>query len=182
MAADIGTAYVKIEPTAKGISGKIEKELGGTGKSAGQSFSAGFGSVIGGVGKVAIGAVGAAATAVGGIVASSVKNFGEYEQLAGGVEKIFDEANIEQIITDANNAYKDLNMSANDYLAAVNQTGAAFAQTMGDQKGYDTARMGMKAIADYASGTGRNLDELNGKYALITRSTSSYQSIADQFS
>jgi phage-related protein len=112
----------------------------------------------------------------------SVKGYSDYEQLAGGVEKIFDKANISGIMEDANNAYKDLNMSANQYLAAINQTGATFAQTMGDQKGYDTARTGMKAIADYASGTGRSLDELNDKYALITRSTSSYQSIADQFS
>lgn len=106
----------------------------------------------------------------------------DFEQLAGGVEKIFDQADIAGIMNDANAAYKDLNMSANEYLAAINQTGAAFAQTMGDQKGYDTARTGMKAIADYASGTGRNIDELNEKFSLITRSTSSYQSIADQFS
>ena len=40
----------------------------------------------------------------------------------------------------------------------------------------------MKAISDFATGTGRNIDELNQKYQLITRSTASYQSIADQFS
>ena len=133
-------------------------------------------------GAATIAAVGASAVAVGNLTKKSIEAYSNYEQLAGGVEKIFDKANIEQIFADANNAYKNLNMSANEYLAAINQTGAAFAQTMGDQKGYDTAKMGMQAIADYASGTGRNLNELNDKYALITRSTSSYQSIADQFS
>lgn len=108
--------------------------------------------------------------------------YSEYEQLAGGVAKIFDEADQSAILADANRAYLDLNMSANDYLAVINQTGAAFASTMGDQQGYDTARKGMLAISDYASGTGRNLDELSEKFALITRSTGSYQSIADQFS
>lgn len=133
-------------------------------------------------GAATVSAVGASAVAVGNLTKKSIEAYANYEQLAGGVEKIFDKANIEQIFADANNAYKNLNMSANEYLAAINQTGAAFAQTMGDQKGYDVAKMGMQAIADYASGTGRNLNELNDKYALITRSTSSYQSIADQFS
>ena len=133
-------------------------------------------------GAATVAAVGASAAAVGALTKQSVQAYAEYEQLAGGVEKIFDKANVEQIFADANNAYKNLNMSVNEYLAAINQTGATFAQTMGDQKGYDTAKMGMQAIADYASGTGRNLNELNDKYALITRSTSSYQSIADQFS
>lgn len=133
-------------------------------------------------GAATVAAVGASAVAVGNLTKKSIEAYSNYEQLAGGVEKIFDQANIEQIFADANNAYKNLNMSANEYLAAINQTGAAFAQTMGDQKGYDTAKTGMQAIADYASGTGRNLNELNDKYALITRSTSSYQSIADQFS
>ena len=116
------------------------------------------------------------------VAEGAVNGFRSYEQLAGGVEKIFDTANIKGIMDDANSAFLDLNMSANQYMAAINQTGAAFAQTMGDQKGYDTARTGMKAIADYASGTGRNVDELNTKFAMITRATSSYQSIADQFS
>ena len=48
MADNIGTAYVLIEPTAKGISGKIEKELGGAGESGGHSFAKGFGKVVAG--------------------------------------------------------------------------------------------------------------------------------------
>lgn len=64
--SDIGTAYVQIEPSAQGISGKIEKEFGGIGQSSGESFSAGFGKVAGGVGKVAAGAV---AAGVAGITA-----------------------------------------------------------------------------------------------------------------
>lgn len=176
---DIAKAYVQIIPSAEGIKGKLTEAMGGeadvAGKSAGSKFSATFG-------KFAKAGAVAAAAALGAVIKKSVESYAEYEQLVGGVEKIFDEANQVQILQDANEAFKDLNMSANEYLAAINQTGAAFAQTMGDQAGYDAARKGMKAIADYASGTGRNLTELNDKFALITRSTSSYQSIADQFS
>lgn len=72
---NIGTAYVRIEPTAKGISGKIEKELGGVGVSGGQSFNKGFSSVLGGVGKAtlgiaAAGAAGLAALGTGVVNAS----------------------------------------------------------------------------------------------------------------
>lgn len=107
--------------------------------------------------------------------------YSEFEQLAGGAEKIFDEIDQSKILNDANGAWKTLNMSANDYLAAINQTGAMFAQTMGDEAGYETAKKGMQAISDYATGTGRDINELNDKFGAITRSTSSYQSIADQF-
>ena len=112
----------------------------------------------------------------------AVQAYGEYEQLAGGAKKIFENMDFSQIEKDAKEAYKDLNMSASQYLEAINLAGSSFAQTMGDKKGYETARKGMKAIADYASGTGKNINELNQKYQMISRSASVYQSIADQFS
>lgn len=182
MAATIGTAYVKIEPTAKGISGKIEKELGGIGVSSGTAFNKGFGSVMGTAAKVTLTAVGAAAATVGGIVKSAVSNFGEYEQLADGAQKIFAGMDTSKIINDAAAAYKTLGMSANQYLAVINDVGATFASTMGSEVGYSTAVKGLQAISDYASGTGKDVDLLSQKFTMITRATSSYQSIADQFS
>ena len=112
----------------------------------------------------------------------SIQGFAEYEQLAGGAQKIFDQMDYSKIANDANNAYKELGLSANQYLAVINDVGATFAATMGDAAGYEAAKTGLKAISDYASGTGKNVDELSQKFTLITRSTSSYQSIADQFS
>ena len=187
ISTEVGSAYLLVTPK---LSNDAGSKLAAGGATSGASYGGKFSNA-------AKGAISAGAVAMGNILASAATtaaaNLGQvftdmfqgamdFEQLAGGVEKIFDQADIAGIMSDANAAYKDLNMSANEYLAAINQTGAAFAQTMGDQKGYDTARTGMKAIADYASGTGRNIDELNEKFSLITRSTSSYQSIADQFS
>lgn len=126
--------------------------------------------------------LGAAAAAIGKVVYESYQAVGTYEQLKGGMEKIFDQADTSKILKDANEAYKTLGMSANQYLTVVNDTGATFAATMGDQKGYETAKTGLTAISDYATGTGKNIDLLSEKFTLITRSTSSYQSIADQFS
>ena len=124
----------------------------------------------------------ATATAVTAIGKAAIESYQDYEQLVGGAAKIFDEMDQTKILRDANNAYKELGVSANQYLAIINDVGATFAATMGDEAGYNTAKIGLKAISDYASGTGKNVDELSDKFTLITRSTSSYQSIADQFS
>ena len=132
--------------------------------------------------KIGTAAVGAAAAGVAALTTQAVNSFAEYEQLAGGAQKIFDQMDYSKIATDANNAYKELGLSANQYLAVINDVGATFAATMGDEAGYEAAKTGLKAISDYASGTGKNVDELSQKFTLITRSTSSYQSIADQFS
>lgn len=132
--------------------------------------------------KVSVAAVGAAGTALGALLTQSVKAYGEYEQLVGGAKKIFDQMDYSRIAEDAANAWSTMNLSASQYLSMMNSVGATFAATMGDEKGYETAKRGMQAIADYASGTGKNVEELNQKFALITRSSSSYQSIADQFS
>ena len=132
--------------------------------------------------KVGVAAVGAASAAIVGLTKSAVDGFAEYEQLAGGAQKIFNDMDFSRIAADANNAYKELGLSANQYLSVINDVGATFAATMGDAAGYEAAKTGLKAISDYASGTGKNVNELSQKFTLITRSTSSYQSIADQFS
>lgn len=107
--------------------------------------------------------------------------FSTNEQLVGGVEKIFDDMDTSKILDDASAAWENLNLSTNDYMDAIMKTGALFAANMGDEKAYEVAKTGMQAVSDYASGTGRDINELNDKFALITRSTGSYQSIADQF-
>ena len=132
--------------------------------------------------KIGVAAVGTASAAIVGLTKSAVESFAEYEQLAGGAQKIFNDMDYSRIAQDAQNAYKELGLSANQYLAVINDVGATFAATMGDEAGYEAAKTGLKAISDYASGTGKNVDELSQKFTLITRSTSSYQSIADQFS
>jgi phage-related protein/predicted nucleic acid-binding Zn-ribbon protein len=172
--------------------GEYTKEAGEKAEKSGDRFSS-FGdkikdvgskalSVASSIAKVGAAAVGLASAAIVKVTKDAVSAYGEYEQLVGGAQKIFDEMDYSIIAKDAANAYKELNMSASEYIESINLAGATFAQTMGDEKGYNTARKGMKAIADFASGTGKNITELNEKFQMITRASSSYQSIADQFS
>lgn len=144
-------------------------------------ISSKFSKMGGTIGKAFLKGTAIATTAMTGLVTASVKGFSEMEQLSGGAKKIFDEIDYSTIEKDATEAYKNMNMSAQEYLTAMNNVGATFASTMGDQKGYDTAKKGLQAISDYATGTGADINTLSEKYKMITRSTSSYLSIADQF-
>lgn len=175
----VGSVYVDVKPN---VDGSFAREMSSAGTSGGGSFGTTFATAAGSlISKGIEMAVSAAVDTAKQVIGGAFENAGTYEQLADGAKKIFDELDFSLISKDAQEAYKTLNMSANEYLDAINQVGATFSQTMGDQKGYDTAKKGMQAISDYASGTGRNLEELNEKYKLISRSASSYQSIADQF-
>lgn len=156
----------------------VDDQASGNIQKIGQKLGNGLKSAA----KVGVAAVGAASAGIVALTKQGVESFAEYEQLAGGAAKIFDQMNQSEILQDAQSAYKELGLSANQYLAVINDVGATFAATMGDEAGYRTAQQGLKAISDYASGTGKNVNELSQKFTLITRSTASYQSIADQFS
>lgn len=179
-------AYKELGITAKETDKvtKKTKEFGNESEKSGSKASRAYGGV-----KSAISAMGRAFAVVGvagltafaGITKAAVDSYAEYEQLSGGVQKIFDEIDYSKIAEDAGNAYKTMGMSANEYLGVMTTVGANFASTLGDAKGYEVAKQGMQAISDFASGTGRSVDELSEKYQMITKSTSSYQSIADQF-
>lgn len=200
MSTELAKAYVQIMPSTKGIKGQLTNLLGGeaaaAGKSAGGLFSSsmgsalglggkalgGFAGMLGGVFAAGTAAIGTATAGVASLTKAAVSGYGEMEQLRGGAEKIFSGMDFSQIEKDANDAYKELGLSATQYYESVNLAGATFSQTMGAQKGYEMARRGMFAVSDYATGTGKDINELTTKFQMITRATSSYQSIADQFS
>ena len=163
--AEIGTAYVKIEPTAKGIASKISGQMESEGKTSGSSFSKGFGSVIGGVGKVAVGAVAAGATAMGGIVSAAVNSFGEYEQLVGGVETLFGES-ADEVIKNADRAFQTAGMSANDYMQTVTSFSASLLQSVGGDtaEAAKIADMALIDMSDNANKMGTSMESIQNAY------------------
>lgn len=68
--------------------------------------------------KISTVAIGAVATGVGALVKSSVDAFSEFEQLEGGLVSLFgkDTNEMNRIIGQSEDAYKDLTMSQNEYL------------------------------------------------------------------
>lgn len=176
MATTIGEATIKLTFDNKELDKSADKA-----ESKVKSFLGGLGTTAKVAGKVIGAGIAAAAVATTKLAGDAVVAYKDFEQLAGGMEKIFDEVEYDRIAQDAQDAYNKMQISARQYMEQMAGVGATFSQTMGDEKGYETAKKGMQALADYASGTGRSVDLLMEKYQAITRSSSGYLSIADQF-
>lgn len=141
-----------------------EDGLGKADQSA-QSFSKKFGGAIGKVGgaiktvaKVGAVAIGAGATAVGFLTKQSVSAYAEYEQLAGGVKKLFGDAS-DDVMKFASEAYKTSGMSANQYMEQVTSFSAALINSLGGdtKKAAQQADVAMRAISDNVNTFGTDM-------------------------
>ena len=138
---ELAKAWVQIVPSADGIKNNLTDVMSGAGEEAGKAggkgIAAGIGKVAGGVGKAALGvakitAVGAtaAASAVGIAAKGAVESYAEYEQLAGGVDKLFGEA-ADKVKGFADEAYKTAGVSANEYMETATSFAAAMIRSTG---------------------------------------------------
>lgn len=168
--AEIGTAYVKIEPTAKGISGKITSEMGGIGTQAGESFNGGFGKVLGGIAKTTAAAVGVASAAVAKLTKSAVDSYAEYEQLEGGAKLLFGDA-WEYVEENAQAAYKNVQMSTNDYLQIANSYATGLKEALGGdaEAAADLTDKIITAQADIVAATGNSQENVANAFAGIMK-------------
>lgn len=170
MADTIGTAYVQIEPSFDGVTPKIESHFGGEGEKGGKSFASGFGSVMGTVGKAMTGAVAAAGTAVAGITKQAVSSFAEFEQLQGGAELLFGSA-YGKVITNANHAFSEVQMSINDYLTTANSYATGLKEALGgdEMAAADLADRIITAQADVVAATGTSAESVSNAFAGIMK-------------
>ena len=103
-------------------------------------------------------AVGAAATAVTGLIASSVKATGELEQQLGGTEAVFKEF-AKDVQGQAVEAYSKMGLSANQYMATMNKMGSLMQGSGLDIKtSMDLSSQAMQRAADVASIMGIDID------------------------
>lgn len=121
MATELGKAYVQIIPSAKGIQGSISDAIGGEAKSAGKSA----GTSIAGTIKTAIIAAG-----IGKVIGAALTEGAALEQSLGGVETLFKE-NADEVIANAERAYKTAGVSANSYMETVTSFSATLLQGLG---------------------------------------------------
>lgn len=115
--------------------------------------------------KAAAAATAAAAGAVIALTKSAVENYGEYEQLVGGVETLFKDSagTVEEY---AKNAYQTAGLSANQYMETVTSFSASLLQSMGN----DTAAAAEKAdraitdMSDNANKMGTDMQSIQNAY------------------
>lgn len=169
----LGDAYVQIIPSAKNISGMIKNAMGNgaeqEGANQGKLFSGKFASTV----KSAIAALG-----IGKVLKDALDQGGELEQNLGGTEAVFGNyANFIQ--SKASDAYKNMGLSASDYMATANKMASLFqgsgvaqadsmmlttkamqrAADVASVMGLDT-QMAMESIAGAAKGNFTMMDNL----------------------
>lgn len=157
---NLGKAYVQIMPSAKGITGSISRLLGGEAKSAGTSAGLGFAGKLVSVATNVIAAAG-----IGKLFASSIRAGGELEQSIGGIETLFKES-ADIVKGYAKNAYRDAQISANEYMEQATSFSASLLQSLGGdtKKAAQTADMAIKDMADNSAKMGTNISSIQDAY------------------
>lgn len=140
------------------------KNLGKESVNAGDSFEK-LGEMAKKAAKIAATAFAAASAAVAGIVKSSLQNYGDYEQLIGGVETLFGES-ADVVEGYANDAYKTAGMSANEYMETVTGFSASLLQSLGGDtaKAAQVADMAITDMADNANKMGTSMESIQNAY------------------
>ena len=115
--------------------------------------------------KAATAAVAVASAAVGVLIKQSIADYGEYEQLVGGVETLFkDSAGVVQKY--AKDAYKTAGLSANDYMETVTSFSASLLQSMGNdtEAAAKKANVAITDMSDNANKMGTDMQSIQNAY------------------
>lgn len=167
---------------------------------ASKNVSSKIGNIAKGVAKGIGVATTAAATAIAGLTKSAVSEFAEYEQLVGGVETLFGTGGMnveeyakkvgkavddvivewtnldttqEDVLYNAEQAYKTAGISANEYMSTISSFAASLKQSMIGYDPQDIANAADQAVIDMAD----NANKMGTEMGLIQ---SAYQGFAKQ--
>lgn len=162
-------------------------------ESKGTSIGSKIGSGLVKTAKAAGVAIGAAATAVGALATASVKNFADYEQLVGGVQKLYGNAGqslkeyakatgqtVEQakgdykklekaqnmVLDNASQAYKTAGMDMNTYMENATSFSAALINSLGGDtvQAAKQTDVAMRAISDNVNTFGSDMDSVTNAF------------------
>lgn len=173
---------------------KVKNNLSAIAKKASGAAYRGLKKVAGISFKAIVGGMGAAATAIGGLVAKSVSAYANYEQQIGGVEtllgakgaksvkeyakltgksvgkvkgeykKLTESQNL--VVKNANDAYKTAGLSANDYMETVTSFSASLLQSTGNDtmKAAKLANTAVSDMSDNANKMGTDMGSIQWAY------------------
>lgn len=146
-AGDVDKGFSETSSKAETLAGKLKGGLATAAK----------------VGGAAIAAAGAAAVA---ITKQAVENYGEYEQLVGGVETLF-KSSADTVMQYAANAYQTAGMSANEYMTTVTAFSASLLQSMGGdtEAAAEKANLAITDMSDNANKMGSSMESIQNAYS-----------------
>jgi phage-related protein len=160
VATELGKAYVQIIPSAKGISGMIQKEMGGEVASAGVSAGESLGSKMMGAVSGVIAAAG-----IGRAIGASITEGAALQQSIGGIETLF-KTSAGKVRGYAEEAYRTTGLSANKYMENVTGFSASLLQSLGGDVNLaaDVANRAMVDMSDNANKMGTSMDSIQMSY------------------
>lgn len=118
------------------------------------------------MGKVIGAGVTAGTAAMGKLVSSAMSAYASYEQLEGGVKKLFGEDAQKLVMEYAKNAYRTAGLSANEYMDTVTSFSASLISSLGK----DTvaaaayADLAITDMADNANTFGTSMEDIQNAY------------------
>lgn len=157
----IGTAYIKIMPEAKGISGEIagvtDPAAEAAGKSGGGKWSSAFKKVL-------------AVAGIGAAVGKALFAGADLQQSIGGIETLYKDS-ADKMMAYANQAYKTAGVSANDYMQQATSFSAALISSYnGDvNAAADATNQAMIDMADNSAKLGSPLESIQMAYQGIAK-------------
>lgn len=145
----LGDAKSKFSDFADGLKGAVGK----------------VGDVLAGIGKAATVGVGAASTALTALTKQSLDAVANYEQLVGGVDKIFGESS-KKVQDYANEAFKTAGLSANEYMETVTSFSASLIQSLdgNTEKAADAANRAIIDMSDNVNTYGSSMESVMNAY------------------
>lgn len=151
--ADSGDA----EKTIGGLAGKVKSGLGAVGAVAG----------------AAVAAVGAATVAIG---KQALEAYGDYEQLAGGIQTLYTDAEgnteaVTKMMDNASKAWKTAGMSANEYMETAIQSSAALINSLGGdtERAAELMDMSITDMSDNVNKMGTTMEAVQNAYRGFSR-------------
>lgn len=164
MAESIATAYVQIIPTTEGVGGELKSQLGIPAEEAGNDAGEKAG---GNFAKTMLKAIAAAGIAkgIGDFVKGAVDAGGALQQSIGGIETLFKD-NADTMVDYANEAWRTVGISANDYMENVTSFSASLLQGLGGdtEKAAEVANMAMIDMGDNANKFGTDMGAIQNAY------------------
>lgn len=124
---------------------------------ASDAVSKGFDAIVSGTKKAGEGLI--------GLVKDASSAYGEYQQMVGGVEKLYGKS-AKTIVQYAQNAYATSGMSANKYMDTATQFSASLIKSLkgNTKEAAEQTDVAMKAISDNVNVFGSNMEDVTNAF------------------
>jgi len=170
----VGSAYVEVSPKLAGnFKSAIEKAMP-SGSDGGSRFGGGFSKGMTGAvsaGAVAVGNIladvaMAGASAARDIIGGALTGFSDFEQLSGGVDKLFGKEAAATVKANAAKAFESAGMSANQYMEQATSFSASLISSLGGDtaQAANLADEAMRAMSDNVNVFGSNMGDVQNAF------------------